>query len=165
MKKYHIISGGIDSHSISDLAGFLNNNDGELAISLNSTGGDGDLAVLAVKMLNENSDRIELIMTTGCYSAAFKIFAKFKGKRSLVVGATGMFHYSFRQSSIDERKKIVFLEERALAESSKQAMQSTEEFASLIMNDTEFAKFKKGKSVYFTFNRMKELFPDAEILE
>lgn len=48
MKKYHIISGGINYESISELAGFLNNNDGELVISLNSTGGDGDLAVLAV---------------------------------------------------------------------------------------------------------------------
>lgn len=161
--KYYIHNDGLNEETIKPLIDFVNFNEGQLVIAINSTGGGQGLEAILRQMLAENSDRITLVAVAGVSSAAFKLFYQYDGKKVLTTGCIGMWHYGYRPAHIDERGKLAYTQDKAHVRSMKQIRPNADALAESFMNETELRKFRKGDDVYFDFERMKQIFPDAII--
>lgn len=157
--RYFAITKVIDKDFLPDFFDFINQ-DGPLTILIESVGGSYSAARLIVNILNTNADRITLIGAT-CYSAAFQIFYTAKCKKWLIQGAMGMIHLPYTRVDIDTRKKPVFTEGEYIL---KNDQFITAEYVKEFMTKSELRRYKSGKDVYFVFDRMREIFPEAEII-
>lgn len=161
---YYLFDGGINEENTKDLISFINNSHGNLMITMKSGGGCSGVGRLITRILNEHSDRISLTAMVGVYSAAFRLFYNFKGRRLLTPETKGMFHIGNAQVTRNINGSITYYEDEALLRNHKIDWPQHKEFAKSFMTKAEFNKFLRGKEVYFDFGRMVEIFPDAEII-
>ena len=162
--KYYIFESHIGhNEETQKLFEFLGN-EGDLTIGINSSGGSGSVAQLLLKALNQNKDRVTLCCLAGVYSSAFYVFAEYEGQKTLTVNTKGMWHYGTWDISIDDRNQPACHEGVAIKKDLKFSKEFMEKIARKYMNEKELKKFKKGEDVFFGYERMRELFPNAEIL-
>lgn len=161
---YHIFEGEIDASAVSSIIDFVQNTPGEIAVAINSSGGKTSTMRLLLHVLNQNKDRVTLIGLAGIFSAAFELFYSFEGRKAMTNGCRGMYHYSYCDVAIAANGKP----ENSGAESEllmlKQSKIREDSFVSRFLTSAELRKFKQNGDVFFSFERMKQIFPDAEIL-
>ena len=162
--KYYLHAGGISVESVIQILDFVQNNDGDLTIGLNSGGGQTSVAAFLLDCLNANSERVTLTALTGIYSAAFWLFYNFKGKRKIASGCRGMFHYATQPVTLCATGRPDGFEDEAIVSALKHDKIANEKIALEFMNPTELKKFKKNWDVFFGLDRMMEIFPDAQII-
>jgi len=152
--------------SILELVTFVQDNRGKnMLISIDCNGGHVTISQFLTRVLNENRDKITLLLNMEAYSAAFKLFYMFKGHRMLSKGSVGMWHEAGSYIRVSTGGKINKDSDRNFYESQKQPDIDDEEFAKSFMTPSEFKKYRKGENVYFSFERMKQIFPDAVIVD
>lgn len=92
--RHFFFYGGIygKNPDITRLIEFINETEGPIKIGIHSTGGEIGLAFLLLDLLHSNVDRIELHVTTYVQSAAFVIWAAYKGYKGVYPGSYGLAH-------------------------------------------------------------------------
>lgn len=161
--KYFHFDGDISEKSLDTFLQFVNENEHEqMSIILNSIGGKKNLTHVILDIINLNADRTTLI-SCGCYSASFYLFYEAKCKKKMTEGNVGMMHYSSTNINTMSNGKPAYSEDENIVKNWKED-KSQEEFVKQFMTPVELKKYKRGNDVYFTFKRMKEIFPDVEII-
>lgn len=156
---------GFDGDGVQSLINFINHNQGKLLVGIQSSGGRSGVAQMVLKILNDNTDRVTLCAVSGVYSAAFEIFKGFKGQKAMTDNTIGMAHYGKNEFHLHTNGRPVYFEDEAVLQQNKKAAPKEVAEAASYMTPFELRKFRKGDEVYFGFDRMKQLFPDAEIIE
>ena len=161
--KYFQLEGTIDESLVTRFMEFCNNNlSEECTIVINSCGGKSTLATVILDIINSNSEKITLI-SAGVYSAAFYIFFFAECKRKIIYGSLGMHQKEYLKNVyINEKGKPKYNDDVCQIENLKIIKGN---FLSKIMTKKERLSYKNDDDVYFTFNRMKEIFPDVEIIK
>lgn len=142
---------------------FLNaNTEEKINIILHSNGGASDLTRILVNLINSNPENF-VLTSVKIYSAAFFLFYSAKCEKQIVKNTIGCYHKAYITNiDLDVSKEPVWAEHKCLVKNL-----DTRDISPIpldFMTRQEINKFKKGKDVFFTFNRMKEIFPDAEII-
>lgn len=162
--KYFHFNGDINEKLLDDFLQFINEYQiGELGIVLNSIGGKKNLTHVLLDIININSQRITLI-SCGCYSASFFLFYKAKCNKKMTEGNVGMMHYASTNINTMSNGKPTYSEDENTVSNWKESVKDEVEFVEKFMTPSELRKYKRGNDVYFTFKRMKEIFPDVEII-
>jgi len=151
----------IDSESYQKLNDFANSNEWSIWVILNSWWWESVYWHLISWLLNMNKDRIKLIMASWCYSAAFRVFHDYKWERAMVYWSRGMRHQWFQSITMNDSWTITYQEDRIIAENNKETFTPPYKW----MTKKEKNQYMKWKDVYFLFSRMKEIFPDVEIIK
>ena len=162
--KYLYIDVEINSENAYSIFNFINHNEGDLTIGLRSIGGESPLALFLVDVLNLEKERIHLIAINICFSSALTIFLNYKGDKSLIHGTVGMYHYAVIRMDIDETGQPADASDMARMVDIKGTRIEHEKVAKEIFNKEELEEFHKRKPVYLSFKRMKQIFPNAEII-
>lgn len=160
--KYFQLEGIIDESTLARFMEFCNDNTSEeWTIVINSVGGSSVLATMILSIINSNSEKTTLI-SAGCYSAAFYIFYFAKCKRKMIYGSIGMHHReSIRGLTINEKGNPKYQEDLCHIENLKAVRDN---FLKRVMTKKEKELYNSDDDVYFTFKRMREIFPNVEIL-
>lgn len=163
---YFIFDGEIASknENIQKLLDIFNQEKGNILLGIDSVGGCNATNSFLLKMLNENKERVSVMVLNSVYSSAFVLFYDFKGKKYLSKGARGMYHYSHFEMSMNANGRPTLHEDIAVLKDRKRLFKEQIDFIKTFMTKTEQNKFRKGEDVYFDFARMQEIFPDAEII-
>lgn len=161
--KSKIFCSEINEESIVPLLDFIESNPGEKRIYLCSDGGNSGATSILLDVMTRNQGDITLIAYDNVFSNAFRLFKSFNGRKYMVDGCEGMIHlqtnslpyagpvkYAGRTKSVIDT--IDYCRERNI-----------NEYANLI-NDEEFEAYKEGQDVFFSFQRMTEMFPDVPII-
>lgn len=161
--KYFQLEGIINEGLVTSFMDFCNNNiTEECTIVINSAGGKSTLATVILDIINSHSEKITLI-SAGVYSAAFYIFFYAKCKKKIIYGSLGMHHKCYlKDVFINEKGKPKYQEDICQIENLKSTKSN---YLENFMTDEEKVLFDNDDDVYFTFNRMKELFPTVEIIQ
>jgi hypothetical protein len=162
---HYIIDAGINGDTLREFCAWLENRSGNILLGITSSGGSKTYGSYLLRVLNENKHRITLQALGGVYSAAFDVFYFYEGPKALVRGESkGMTHYGYQTIEINEANKVVYHEGICAVVNLKYNLTRSLEVASKIMTPQELRKFKKGDDVYFSFERMVQIFPNAEII-
>ena len=156
---------GFDGEGVQMLINFINQNEGRLLVGIQSSGGRSGISQMVLKILNDNAERITLCAVSGVYSAAFEVFKGFQGQKAMTDNTLGMAHYGKNDFNLHTNGRPVYFEDEAVLLQNKKAAPKEVAKAESYMTPSELRRFKKGDEVYFSFDRMKELFPNAEIIE
>jgi ATP-dependent protease ClpP protease subunit len=163
MKYFHIDS-KIDKDLLNKFFEFCNNNpDDEWTISLWTVGGQSTMADNILYAINKRPEKVTLICQEA-YSGGFHIFYHAKCKKCISKSSKGMTHVSSMEMRMNSMQKPVYTEDECVIKNWQQSKKNEMQFAKNLLTKKEFKKYKKGDEVYFTFKRMKEIFPDAEII-
>lgn len=162
MKHFHL-NGIIDDDLLNKFYAFWNQyEEDDWTISIFSGGGFTAAGKTIINALNSRQGMVTLICHEA-YSVAYEIFYRTKCKKILAETCKGMYHLSSAKMWITANMMASTEEDRVIVKDWKET-RSQYIFAKEFMNKKEFKKFKKGDDVYFTFKRMKEIFPDAEVI-
>lgn len=164
--KYYIFDAEINAETVQPLFDFICSTDDDVQVGICCVGGENDVERFLLNALNENKDRVTLVALSAIYSAAFALFYQFEGKRKITFGTRGMYHYSGVNVRVAANGGIQDGEERAAAQFTKSNQKKwQDDFVGEFMNPAELRSFKSGKDVYFSFDRIREIFPDLEIIK
>lgn len=164
MLNNYLVSGTIEEGFVEKIFEILRNDPGQISISIRSNGGSKMCNRIVLNALNENKDRVKLVAFGGVYSAAFVLFYFFEGKKAMVPGTTGMYHQSSVNLALSSRGQIDGQEDRLVQDENRRQYNIERGFASSFMTKSELKTFCSNRDVYFSFERMKEIFPNVEIL-
>jgi ATP-dependent protease ClpP protease subunit len=157
--KHHSIIGRIDAENYNSLINFLNESQGEQkSILINSGGGDVAYCYAILHALDKVVDEVELVAAAGIYSAAFVVFYNFKGRKGILPYCKGMIHRPTISVVLDDRGTLAYKEDECHKKTMKESEKEIIEDFSKFFTKKELAEYKKGNDVYFTYNRMKEIF-------
>lgn len=161
--KYFHLHGELNNESLESFYNFLNQYDTEdCTISIMSGGGSTCVAKSIINALNLKRESVTLVCHE-VYSGAFEIFYRTKCKKILAETCKGLYHLSAAKMWVSANKRPFEKEDRIIAKNWKESTCQLD-FVKQFMTKKELSEFKKGNDVYFTFKRMKEIFPDAEII-
>lgn len=143
---------------------FANDNqDDDWTVTIYCNGGMKIVEHYILSIINSRSDKVTVIAQE-VYSAAFTLFMEASCKNVLTYGAKGMNHLGKSEMYIMSNGKPEYAEDRCILKNFKERQQEEYLKVAKYMNKKELKKFQKGDDVYFTFKRMKEIFPDAEVI-
>ena len=169
MTIFKLLVGDITDENIHPLLECINdsNQQTKFVIGITSEGGDSYSGRFLLNVLNDPSNvkRITLVCVEKCYSIAFDIFYKFKGKKQIMLGSSGMLHYDSTSLQICHKDLIKHDPElpcslEQLKVLRDETIKSTLEFA----KDYEISELQRGSDIYFTYSRMLEIFKDIEVV-
>ncbi len=147
----------INDESFATLSEFLHRK-GKKRIVIDSWWGTNYYGILITEAINNCKDVV--VVWADMSSMAFRIFCEIKRPRMLVDGARGMAHVAAIEWLTVKHNKMMWHDQTAFIDSMCQMRQPDCSF----MTEDELTRYEKGEDVYFTFNRLKEIFPDAEII-
>jgi hypothetical protein len=75
-----------------------------------------------------------------------------------------MMHYSSTNINTMSNGQPTYSEDENIIKNWKERVKDEVEFVEKFMTPSELKRYKRGNDVYFTFKRMKEIFPDVEII-
>jgi hypothetical protein len=161
--KYFNLSGTIDDSILTRFLDFYNqNNQDEITIVIDSGGGRVACSNVILSIVNDNPAKFTLL-NIGSFSSAFCIFYYAKCKKLLSKGSIGMIHMAMvKDVIVDERGKYPYPSDECNVKNA--IAMSDKRWCRKFMTEKEFSDYKKGKDVYFTFKRMKEIFPAAKTI-
>lgn len=152
------LSGEMNNEMFNTLVGGLNDADGYLSIYLSSTGGETDIALAMVDLINRYAKAIDITFYGEVYSAGMFVFLKVNCKKNLLEDARGMFHFAYQDITINEGGKPSDPEDIFLMKEMKKVRARTLDYLkSTKLNEKEFNSIKKGNDVFFSYERMLEL--------
>lgn len=162
---YHIFSKRIDNETSKEFLDIINKNEGDITLALDSAGGEFQASLYLAHVLNTEISRITLIAVNAVYSGAFLIFYLFKGKKKISGSCRGMLHQSVMEVSISSSMEWTYNNSKVNKATLKHDHKQIMGIAKSIMTLKEYRNLKKkNRDIYFDFNRMKEIFPEAEII-
>ncbi len=135
----------------------------KLYIYFSSEGGDAFSEEAFIHIINNNIEIIELVGYGNLMSSGFSLFFRFEGYKILLPGTIGMFHQTRMETSISEFNNVNQTKNKADRDWMKLQRQYIINFCNnLKMTNKEISDIKKGKDVYFQYNRMQELLKAQE---
>lgn len=162
--RYYNFVGILNDDSFNKLSEYLSDHQNEtIFITINSGGGVSHLSKILAKMLNDRKDKISLC-ASGVFSAAFALFYRFEGQRFIVESTLGMYHYPYQTMDMNHNGTPSDAEGMCHKKQIKHTRSVALNFIKNFMTESETKKYQAGSNVYFTFERMKEIFPDAIVL-
>ncbi len=164
--KYFVIDGTINADLKQRFVDFINQNEGcTIYISVNSMGGNHHDMLTMVSIINANHEKF-IVKAIAVWSAAFELFRLVKCKKEMSSLVIGMYHFSYDSMEVDIRGKVVYTSDKFKVNEYKSVWLPMEKkCAKSFMTKKEYKKLKKGRDVYFGSERMKQIFPDAKIVE
>lgn len=162
--KYFFFQDDIEKESVEKLVNFINDFDEEILLGLHSDGGQSGLSRYLLDVLNINKERITLFAFEFIGSAAFNIFYDFQGRKKMSFGCIGVYHHASKPISVSGKNNVTYFAGRAEQKTMVELWDNTIERGKNFLNDKEMKSLKKNEDVPFSFSRMKEIFPDAEIV-
>lgn len=167
MTKYFSFNKNITRDTYSSFLEFVNtNSEDNWEITIDSSGGLGRQTFHIISIINSRSSQYKTkLVCLGAYSAAFLIFHQTKCKKVLATTCRGMFHYGLSEVTLSDNGEIWSREDEvAMKDLKRFSVPLLNKIAAKFMKKKELKQFKKGWDVYLSFKRMKEIFPDAEII-
>lgn len=162
--KYFPMTERIDKEMLQKFISFYNENFSEpCSIILNTVGGHTIESEVIIHMINKMPDVTLVIQYV--YSAGLEIAMNVKCKKILSKVARGMWHLGRVEMSINLKNKPYWTEDECIVRNLPIEKKSAFALAKKIMTAKEYAAFKKDQDVYFDFKRMKQIFPDAEVMK
>jgi hypothetical protein len=161
---FYLLASRITDESVAPVLEFLNNNSGAVTIGIRSGGGYIHDGLLLSHALELNKDRVSLVCVYQACSTAFEIFKRFPGKKYLTWGCMGMYHYGVTAIDTDDRGKPAYSETECQKRNLKHQKLYVDTFSKEFMNRKELNKLKKGEDIWFDFDRMQQIFPNAEVI-
>jgi len=161
--KYFQMDGTIDEAMLTRFMDFCNSYPSEkCTIVINSGGGMGCTSTMILNIINSNRKRFTLV-SAGVYSAAFCIFYHAKCEKKIIYGSVGMHHKEYLKNIIIGMKgKVIYSDDK---NSIKNIKLIDDSFSHEFLTKKELKTYNKSYDVYFTFKRMTEIFPNAEIIK
>lgn len=161
--KYFFIDSRIDEALLNKFFQFANENpDDDWIISIWSAGGMTTIAKAVLYIINSRKDRVTLICNE-VYSAAFEIFYFAECKKVLTRECKGCIHFSAADIRLMSNGKSMDGENLCIMQNWKED-KSGSVLAKKILTKDEFKDFNNGYDVYLTTKRMKQIFPQAELV-
>lgn len=121
-------------------------------------GGMVDVAEAIIDFINLHKDNIEITFYGENFSSGMDIFIKTECKKNILPDTRGMYHYSWQEVSISQSGKLTneydkfSIQQMKLSKNRTIAFLKTTKFL-----EKEINAVKKGKDVYFSFDRMKDI--------
>lgn len=163
MKYFHIDS-RIDKEMYSKFLEFANaNGEEEWTIILYTVGGFNVIAKNILFIINNRVAATTLICNEA-YSAGFSLFYEAKCKKVMCHNSKGMTHLAAAEMFMQSNGKPSYSEDECIVKNWKQSKKKDKEWVKIFLTKKEYKNYKNGKDVYFNFNRMKEIFPEAEVI-
>lgn len=160
--KYFHIEGTINEDLLNRFLQFCNDYENEdWTFVINSRGGKNNCTRVIIHTINERSSNCRVI-SMGAYSAAFDILYFTRCKKLITQRSLAMIHRGSAEMSVMSNNKPSYPEDESIVKNWKHDYDI--EFASKILTASELKKFKKGDDIFFSFERIIEIFPDAEII-
>jgi len=139
--------------------------DEQWIIFIDSSGGSVWIAETILNILNkkalEQKNSIVTLHIARAYSCAFSIAFRFKGNINILDSSRGMYHLSsFKDEQFSNNKHSRINEgnySQMIKDSMLDVYKDTLQFASLFMTLKELQMYKKGKQIFFSSERMKEI--------
>lgn len=156
--KIKYLDGTLSVEMLKELSDFVSQ-DGAKILYIALDGGSIGYADTMIDIIH-NAENMSVVGTNRLYSAGFYIFAKINTEKHLAKGTRGMWHQGRFEADIRNDGKLEYISDKFNLNIHK------EQYTSVIlhlakklgMTDKEIKKIKKGKDVYFTYERMKEMF-------
>lgn len=143
---------------------FIQASPGPVTLGLGSGGGMSSVGNFLINAFNNEKDRLTLVAMAGVYSTGFELFYGYAGPRKMTFGVRGMYHFSSQEIQIMANGRAAYDEGACQLSSMKTDRERDLQFAGMFMTDKELRRMKAGQDVFFDFERMKQIFPDAEII-
>ena len=161
--KYFHLNGIIDEDLLDKFIEFANENESEdWTIILNSGGGKQNLSQVILYEINRRKEKVVLI-STGIYSSSFVIFYFAKCQKKMTAGSIGMIHLRSSEIRMQSNGKPEYAEGICVMSNWK-VSDEIDSFVEAFLIKAELKEYRRGNDVYFNFKRMKEIFPEAEII-
>ena len=160
----YIYSGEINEDNTEAFMDFCTENTGEVELALSSLGGEAGLSRVLLKFLNDRKDRISIMAYNTIQSAAFEIFLEFEGKKVMAVALTGIVHLTYYTLHVSGEGVPKSKVDQMLANNLKYYRDRTMTLMSPFLTKREKAAVLRMEEVHFDFGRMREIFPDVEVI-
>lgn len=163
--KYFYLRGRITDEMLLEFIRFNNENPtDEITIVLDSGGGSNYIAMAILDIIN-NRPNVTLLLFQGL-SMAMWLFCRAKCKKKLANGAFLMWHYTAVSIDVKPDGKPYFNGDENMVKIMRQSfLPWGDAFAKTWLNEKEFKKYKRHNDVYLSYERVKELFPEAEVID
>lgn len=163
--KYFAMCDIINDAILDKFIPFFNENQSvPCTIVLHSRGGQTYVTDIIIRMIGQMEDVTLTIHSV--YSAALKIAIQADCKKVLSSTAKGMWHMGRADMSVAIDTKPYYDEDINHVKNFEIEAAQSIALANKIMTKKEFRRFKvKREEVWFDFKRMKQIFPDAEIIK
>lgn len=154
------LSGDVTYEMLSTLAKSLNElkeND-KLAIYFTSEGGYTDVSEAIIDLINKNKEYIGITFYGEIFSAGMEIFLRTECPKFILKGTRGMYHFSYQELTISEGGQPSGDYDNFCYKEMKNCKAITLEYLkSTPLNEKEISKIKRGKDVYFPYDRLLQI--------
>jgi len=121
-------------------------------------GGNADVNEAIIDFINKNKDHIGMTFYGELFSSGMIIFLSVKCNKCILPFTRGMYHFSWQEMNISETGKPsseydIF----SMKEMKKSKDKSINFLKTTKLSEKEINLIKKGKDVYFSYERMLEL--------
>lgn len=154
------LQGPVDNEMLNNLIKAFNElKEDILHVYLNTEGGRADTSEAIIDLINNNKERFKISFYGNVFSAGMYIFFRSLCEREILPDTIGMYHYAWQEVTIAEGGKPWSAYDAICMKEMKISKAKTLEY---IKNHTsitskEINDIKKGKDVYFSYERMKQL--------
>jgi len=162
--KYFTMQTGINEELLDRFVVFFNEHrESPVTIIVHSRGGSMGIGETILHMISEMADVTLIIHSV--YSSAFNICYSAECKKILSKSAKGMYHQPKASVEIAVDRSPYYHEDNCLYLNFKHEKKYSDSLAKEIMTKKEYELYVKRDEVWFDFNRMKQIFPDAEVMK
>lgn len=154
----------VDEEHFRPLLDLANGTQPQITIILDCGGGNVSYALMLAHIINQNPGRFNLV-AINIYSAAFVLFYQAACKKQMLKGGAGMVHYPYSRMEMMEHGKAYYNQDRNQINNNQEFLhRNTRVWCEEFMTEAELNRLEEGDDVFFTFLRLVEIFPDAEII-
>jgi ATP-dependent protease ClpP protease subunit len=155
--------GLLDNEMLVKFVDFVNSNTDEAWTIIINSGGGNFLATETITRIVNLHKETEIIVQAA-FSAGFLFLIETKCKKTLSRTCRGMWHYGRWSIEYNDKHKPYYYDDECIIRNLPFHKKHSQSLAKKIMNTTEYKDFLKDRDVYFDFKRMKEIFPNAEVI-
>jgi len=121
-------------------------------------GGSADVSEAIIDFINKNKDRISMTFYGELFSSGMVIFLAVECNKKILPCTRGMYHFSWQEMGISENgKPSTEYDNFSMKEMKKSKEISIAFLKRTKLSDKEITTIKRGKDVYFSYDRMLEL--------
>lgn len=164
--KYFSMWGKMDEDMLRSFVDFSNahaNSMDKWRILLNTSGGSFFVTESIAKIISDRQN-VEIVVQ-GAYSSGFMLLHLAKCRLLLSKGVRGMWHYGKWSIDLNDKGKPYYHDDAAIMSNLPIFRKLSEQIAKKSMTAAELKKFRADQDVYFSPQRMKQIFPEAIILK
>lgn len=153
--KYFRLYGDLNHELLEKFMSFMEQ-DGEKTIYITSHGGDIDIALTILDILEQQQDYVTLVIGEYIASAALELVLRFKGKKRILSTTLVGFHYTSADLSISKFKdpfSFASILQSEIEKENKELLDLNSSF----FTEEEIAEIEKGGIVYLNSKRSKDM--------